>query len=123
MPAKRTWPPPVEIGTKRPSASALRTVQGATTRTTPATRIAAWASERFHSARAPRAKTSSASRKATARYSGRTIAVAPSRRPGTSQRARKGPSPAQKIDRTDAESRVAASGSLISIPWYSSRAG
>ena len=85
MPAKSTWPPPVEIGTKRSRATALRIVQGATTRTTPASRIAAWASERFHSPRAWRAKTTSASRKATARYSGRTIAVAPSSAPGSSQ--------------------------------------
>ncbi len=90
MPANSTWPPPVEIGTKRSSSTALRIVQGATTRRPrPAGSPPAPAPWR-QSARARRAKTTSASRKAIARYSGRTIAVAPSsgsrQQPGTPTR-------------------------------------
>ena len=107
---------------------ALRIVQGATTTTSAAaSRIAAWASARRQSTRAPRAKTTSAEQEGDAqilrpdhRQSRR------AGRPGSSQRGAPAVvaiAPPRSIASTAPESSVAASGSLISIPWYSSSAG
>ena len=62
----------------------------------------------------PAARTTKAA--ATARYSGRTIAVRPKRKPGTSQARRRSRSPAQRKASTAAGRVRIAGGSLISSP-------
>ena len=79
---------------------------------------------RRQSPRPSRAKTTSAEQQGDARYSGRTRARRAEQR-ARHQPARPAPSrsAAQSIASTAPDSSVAASGSLISIPWYSSSAG
>ena len=84
MPANRTWPPPVEIGTKRSRATALRTVQGATTTTSPGEQDRRLRKQRASANREHRRwrETTSSTGSEIARYSGRTSASAPSSSPG-----------------------------------------
>ena len=115
-------PPPVEIGTTRSSATALRIVQGRPRR-------------RPRRAGSRPGPAPAASRRRPAgeddepEQEGDAEVLGPDHRRGAEQApgGASAPSPprslAQNIARTEPDRRVAASGSLISIPWYSSSAG
>ena len=104
------FPPPVLIGTKRPSALETCSVHGRMVRTKATARIAA-------PGRRPRISANSPNTTTNARYSGRANAVRPSSTPGTTHASLRRPgSPAQKLDNTAPASVSVASGSLISLP-------
>src|SRR5215213_7655636 len=110
------------MGTKRFSADTLRIVQGAMNTRAAAKKTAAGRREERQPLGSLRAAITNETSTATPRYSGRTSASAPNNAPGSNQR-HHAPSQAQSATSTPPDKSVAASGSLISIPWYSSNAG